>query len=260
MYEIKYKNLLLEILNTGENKINRTNVKTYSIFGKSLFHNLNDGFPVLTSKKMYFKNIIHELIWIINGETNIKYLKDNNVNIWNNWADKNGDLGPIYGYQLRNFNNQYDQLKSLIYNLKNDPFSRRHLVTLWNPLQLDQMKLPPCHFSFQFYITNDNKLNLNVFMRSCDAFIGLPYDFALYATLLIIISKEINMSPNILQLNFTDLHIYENHISQLNKYINNKIHALPELIYDGNINNLNINDFNLINYNCEPYIKADIVI
>lgn len=171
MFEKKYKKLLQNILINNEYRDNRTGVNTYSSFGKSLSHNINEGFPMLTSKKMYLKNFIHELIWIINGETNIKYLTENKVSIWNQWADISGELGPVYGYQLRSFNGEYDQLLKLIDNIKKDPFSRRHLVSLWNPLQLDKMALPPCYFAFQFYVTTTKKLNVNVFMRSCDAFL-----------------------------------------------------------------------------------------
>jgi thymidylate synthase len=258
MFEENYKKLLLNILFENDYKPNRTGYNTYSSFGKFLKHNINEGFPMLTSKKLYLKNFIHELIWIINGETNIKYLLDNKVIIWNKWADINGNLGPIYGYQLRNFNGEKDQLIETINNIKKDPYSRRHLISLWNPIQLNEMVLPPCHFAFQFYVTTNKKLNLNVFMRSCDAFIGLPYDFALYSALLLIIAKETNLQANEIQFNFTDLHIYENHLQGVIKYINNPKHNLPTLIYNGNINNLNINNFTLLNYKSEEFIKVDI--
>lgn len=258
MFEKKYKELLANILTDNDYKPNRTGTNTYSTFGKSLSHNMAEGFPILTSKKIYSKNFIHELIWMINGETNIKYLVENNVSIWNQWADINGELGPIYGYQLRNFNGEKDQLLELIENIKKDPFGRRHLITLWNPIQLVKMILPPCHFAFQFYVTTTKKLNLNVFMRSCDAFVGLPYDFALYAALLLVIAKETQLEPNELQFNFTDLHIYETHLKGVVQYLNNPAHPLPKMTYIGNINKLNINDFTLLNYVSEAFIKVEV--
>lgn len=258
MFEQKYKELLSNILINNNYTPNRTGTNTYSVFGKILSHNMSDGFPILTSKKIYLKNFIHELIWLINGNTNIKYLTDNNVNIWNSWANADGELGPVYGYQLRNFNGEKDQLLELIKNIKKDPFSRRHVVTFWNPIQLAEMILPPCHFAFQFYVTTTQKLNLNVFMRSCDAFIGLPYDFALYAAMLLVIAKETQLEPNELQFNFTDLHIYENHLEGVTKYLNNPTHKLPKMVYTGNINTLNINNFTLLNYVSEAFIKVEV--
>lgn len=258
MFEEKYKQLLVDILANNNYRDNRTGIKTYSNFGKTLSHNLNDGFPMLTSKKIYYKNFLHELIWTINGDTNVKYLIDNNVSIWNQWADINGNLGPIYGYQLRNFNGEHDQLNELIYNINKEPFSRRHLISLWNPIQLNKMVLPPCHFAFQIYITENKEMNMNVFMRSCDAFVGLPYDFAMYSAFLMVLSKETNNKPNIIQFNFTDLHIYENHINGVIEYINNPTYTLPTLNYTGSINSLKIEDFTLLNYKSENFIKVPI--
>jgi thymidylate synthase len=222
-------------------------------------HNLKDGFPLITSKKMFLKNFAHELIWMLNGDTNIKYLQDNGVSIWNEWADENGDLGPTYGYQLRHFNGEKDQIVELIENIKKDPHSRRHLLTMWNPLQLDDMALPPCHFACQFYVHGDN-LNVNAFMRSGDLFIGIPYDFAFYALLLKVIAKEVGLNASTIKLNITDCHVYENHVPQVLTYLSNKEHKLPAVTYDGNLNNLNYSDFELINYTSEGFIKTQIAV
>lgn len=259
-FELKYRALLIDAISSGDYKVNRTGVNSYSLFGSTIKHNLQDGFPIITGRKIFHKNFLHELIWFINGESNIKYLNDNKVYIWDSWADKNGDLGPVYGYQLRSFNGVYDQLTGLINNIKVDKLSRRHLVTLWNPLQLSEMRLPPCYFSFQFIVDSKNRINLNVFMRSCDLFIGLPYDFSLFATLVHIVAKEVNCIPGVLQFNITDAHIYENHISNVCKYMTLPIYNLPKLTFIGNINKLNINDFSILNYKSGPHIKSEIAI
>lgn len=259
-FENDYKNLLLAVIKENSLNKNRTENDAYSSFALNLKHDLNKGFPLLTSKKMFLKNFVHELIWFLNGETNIKYLKDNNVNIWNEWADQNGDLGPTYGAQLRRFNGKKDQLMELIYNLKNNKTSRRHLITIWNPLQLEQMKLPPCYHSMQFYVDCNDNISLDVSMRSGDLFIGVPYDFALLSTLLIVIAKEVNLKPKCLNLNITDCHIYKNHLYNVIEYINKPTHSLPNLTYIGSLNNLKSSDFTLLNYESENFIKSEISI
>jgi len=259
-FENSYKNLLLSVIKENTLNKNRTGNDAYSSFALNLKHDLNDGFPLLTSKKMFLKNFAHELIWFLNGDTNIKYLKDNNVNIWNSWADKNGDLGPTYGAQLRNFNGERDQLMELIYNLKNNKTSRRHLITIWNPLQLEYMKLPPCYHSMQFYVDCNDNISLNVSMRSGDLFIGVPYDFALLSTMLIVIAKEVNLKPKYLNLSITDCHVYKNHLHNVIEYINNPLHDLPRLTYIGNLSSLKISDFTLLNYESEKFIKSKISI
>ena len=259
-FEKKYKDLLLNVIKENSLNKNRTGNDTYSSFALSIKHDLNDGFPLLTSKKMFLKNFIHELIWFLNGDTNIKYLKDNNVNIWNEWADENGNLGPTYGAQLRNFNGTLDQLSKLVYDLKHDKTSRRHLITIWNPLQLDQMKLPPCYHSMQFYVDSNDNISLDVSMRSGDLFVGVPYDFALLSTLLIVIAEEVNLKPKCLNLNITDCHIYKNHIFNVVEYLNKSTHKLPNLTYVGTLSNLKSSDFTLLNYESENFIKTEISI
>lgn len=259
-FENNYKNLLLSVLKENTLNKNRTGNDAYSSFALNLKHDLNDGFPLLTSKKMFLKNFIHELIWFLNGDTNIKYLKDNNVNIWNEWADEKGNLGPTYGAQLRNFNGEKDQLKELIFNLKNNKTSRRHLITIWNPLQLEQMKLPPCYHSMQFYVDSNDNLSISVSMRSGDLFIGVPYDFALLSTMLIVIAKETNLKPKCLNLNIADCHIYKNHLYNVVDYINRPIHKLPTLTFIGELDSLKSSDFTLLNYESESFIKSEISI
>lgn len=259
-FELLYKKLILNTIEIGSYNPNRTGVNTYSSFGQTLTHNINDSFPIITGKKILVKNFVHELIWLLNGETNIKYLKDNNVNIWDSWASEDGELGPTYGYQLRSFNGQLDQLNELIYNLKNDKYSRRHIITLWNPLQTKDMTLPPCYFSFQFYVNSKDELSLNVFMRSCDLFIGLPYDFAALSLFLIVIASEVNLKPSVIQFNITDAHIYENQLPQIIKYLNSPIYDLPKITYIGNLKTINANDFTLINYQHGNFLKTPISI
>ena len=259
-FEIKYKELLTDCFKSGSYNSNRTGINTYSSFGKNISHNLKNGFPIVTGKKILSKNFIHELIWILNGDTNTKYLKDNNVSIWDNWADKNGDIGLSYGYQLRKFNGEFDQLKLVIEQIKNDKYSRRHLVNLWNPLQIDKMNLPPCYFAFQFYVNNKDEISVNVFMRSCDLFIGFPYDFALFAAMLIVIAKETNLKASIINFNITDCHVYENQVDSVIKYINLPTFKLPKLTFIGNLNTINGNDFSLLGYKSGIFMKTKIAI
>lgn len=259
-FESKYKELLLDCFKNGSYNENRTGIKTYSTFAKGISHNLRDGFPIITGKKILQKNFIHELIWILNGNTNIKYLNDNNVSIWDNWADSNGDIGLSYGYQLRKFNGEFDQLKFIIEQIKKDKYSRRHVVNLWNPLQVDKMNLPPCYFAFQFYVNNKDEISANVSMRSCDLFVGFPYDFALFAAMLIVIGKETQLKPSIINFNITDAHVYENQIDTIIKYINKPTFKLPKLTYIGNLKSIKSDDFSLLEYKSGIFIKTKIAI
>ena len=259
-FEQDYKAILINVINNGSYQPNRTNTNTFSLFGLTLTHNLNEGFPIVTGKAIFQKNFIHELIWFVNGETNIKYLNDNNVKIWDSWADENGELGNVYGYQMRNFCGIFDQLTELINNLKSDKYSRRHIITLWNPIDLHKMALPPCYFSFQFHVDNKDNLNLNVFMRSCDLFVGLPYDFAMFAALLHVIAKEVGLKANLLQFNITDAHIYENHLKNILLYLQNDTFDLPQFTFIGNINSLKYSDFAILNYKHGKFLKSEISI
>jgi thymidylate synthase len=255
-FELKYKKILLNILLKGENQ-NSRNGEVKVLNNIKISHNLNCGFPILTGRKILLKNFIYELIWFLNGETNIKYLKQNNVNIWDLWADKNGDLGKVYGYQLRKFNGITDQLNYVINELTINKYSRRAVVNLWNASEINEMALPPCHYSFQFNIYK-NKLNITVNMRSCDMMLGFPNDICFYSSLLLVISNELNLKPGNICFFISNAHIYNNQIESLAEYLNKKIYKLPKMTFIGNLKNLNFNNFTLLNYNSEPLIKIKI--
>lgn len=260
-FEQNYKGLLLYTLNQGDLRPNRTGVNTYGTFGCELRHNLIEGFPIITGRKIFQKNFIHELIWFLSGNTNIKYLQDNNVHIWDEWADQKGDLGPVYGHQLRHFgDSDTDQLKNLIYNLQNDKFGRRHIITLWHPGFLNKMKLPPCYYSFEFYVDSKDNLSIKVNMRSCDLFIGLPYDFSMFACLLMVIASEVKLKASEVIFSMGDTHIYENHIENVLKYNKCEIFDLPKMTYVGQLDSIKGSDFTLINYKCGEHIKSKVAV
>lgn len=252
-YEKKYKNIIQKIINKGIYRDDRTGVGCYSVFNQSLQINVSKYFPILTGRKMFEKTFKTEFEWFINGETNIKRLQDAGVKIWDSWADENGNLGPVYGHQLINFNsNGYNQLECLINSIKNNPNSRRHIVSLWNPLQLNEMKLPPCYLYFQFFVEN-NKLNMFVLQRSGDLIAGIPYDVALFTLFLLYISEKTGYKANKLNLNIIDAHIYKNQLEVANEYLKRDILNLPTYKYKNE-------QLNIINYNCNSFIKIPIAI
>ena len=278
----QYLDLLQHIKEKGVKKEDRTGTGTISVFGYQMRFNLQEGFPLVTTKKLHLRSIIHELIWFINGETNIKYLKENGVTIWDEWADNKGNLGPIYGHQWRNWNSDgIDQLQDVIYSLKNNPSSRRMIVTAWNPNIIpdssksfsDNVKngkaaLPPCHAFFQFYVS-DNKLSCQMYQRSADVFLGLPYDIAMYGLLLEMIADGFDMKPGTLIASLGDCHLYNNHLKQAEEYIAAEQYDLPQLKLDwGGIKlREGANDFVFIpnldtirieNYKHSPFIKAEL--
>ena len=229
--EIKYKSILSKCLKKGTYRNDRTNVGSYSIFNQSLSWTLNKTFPIITGRKIYENIFNTEFDWFINGETNIKRFKENNVKIWNEWADENGELGPVYGYQLLNFNNSnINQLNQVIESIKQNPDSRRHIISLWNPQQLKDMALPPCYLYFQFFVDN-NKLNMFVVQRSGDLFLGIPYDIALFSKLLLYVSYETNMKANNINLQIVDAHIYKNQVESIYDYLNTKTYNFPKFTY-----------------------------
>ena len=253
-----YQNLLREVINKGIDKKDRTGTGTKSIFGASIRHDMSDGFPILTTKKVAFKTMVTELKWFLRGDTNIKYLKDNNCKIWDGDYERSGrtdgDLGPIYGKQWRDING-IDQLENLITGIISNPDSRRHLVDSWNVEDLDKMTLPPCHYSFQCYVA-DGKLSLMWNQRSADLFLGVPFNISSYGLLLLLLCKETRLEPGELIGNFGDLHLYNNHINQAEEQIERYSYVLPEAkvlcfdIYRGDF------DVDLINYKSHPSIKA----
>ncbi|WP_339022502.1 thymidylate synthase [Spiroplasma endosymbiont of Crioceris asparagi] len=286
----QYLNILKEILKENNNKEDRTKVGTISKFGVQQRYDLRKGFPLLTTKKVYFKAILVELLWFIRGNTNIKYLVDNNVNIWNEWpyqnftkskdyknetlaefvekikndvsfAKKYGDLGPVYGKQWRDFNG-VDQFKKLIENLKKDPNSRRHIVSAWNPNEVDKMLLPPCHTLFQLYVAEDKYLDLQMYQRSADMFLGAPFNIASYSLLLILIAREVNLIPRYFIHTIGDAHIYKNHIEQVKCQIQRKPYKLSniEITSNKNIFEIDHEDIILKNYKHHSKIVAPIAV
>jgi thymidylate synthase len=262
----QYLNLLDNVLQNGEKKEDRTGTGTVSVFGHQMRFNLADGFPVLTTKKLHLKSIIHELLWFLKGETNIKYLQDNGVRIWNEWADENGDLGPIYGYQWRSWpssdGKHIDQISQVIDTIKSNPDSRRMLVSAWNVGQLDKMNLPPCHILFQFYVAN-GKLSCQLYQRSADIFLGVPFNIASYALLTLMVAQVTGLEPGDFVHTLGDGHIYMNHIEQVNLQLTRDPFTLPQMKINPEVKSIfdfKFEDFELINYNAHPHIKGKVAI
>ncbi len=262
----QYHDLLRHILDNGCEKTDRTGTGTRSVFGYQLRFNLADGFPLVTTKKLHLKSIIYELLWFLNGDTNIKYLKDHGVSIWDEWADANGNLGPVYGYQWRSWpgrnGEKIDQISKLIDQLKKKPDSRRHIVTAWNPADVDDMALPPCHAIFQFYVAN-NKLSCQLYQRSCDTFLGLPFNIASYALLVHMIAQQCDFEVGDFVWTGGDVHIYNNHIDQVNLQLTREPFALPQLKLrrkPASIFDYQFEDFEIVNYQAHPSIKAPIAV
>jgi thymidylate synthase len=262
----QYHKLLRHILENGQKKEDRTGTGTLSVFGYQMRFDLAKGFPLVTTKKLHLKSIIYELLWFLNGDTNIKYLKDHGVSIWNEWADANGNLGPVYGYQWRNWpgrnGEQIDQISKLMDQLKKKPDSRRHIVTAWNPADVDQMALPPCHALFQFYVA-DGKLSCQLYQRSCDTFLGLPFNIASYALLVHMIAQQCDLEPGEFVWTGGDVHIYNNHLEQVQLQLTREPFPLPTLEIKRKPDSLfeyQFEDFQILNYQSHPGIKAPIAV
>ena len=259
----QYLDLLQDIMDNGVDKTDRTGVGTRSVFGRQMRFDLSKGFPLVTTKKVHLKSIIHELLWFIKGDTNIKYLQDNGVRIWNEWADENGDLGPVYGAQWRNWNNDgIDQLADVIERIKKTPNDRRLIVTAWNPSQIGQMKLPPCHMMFQFYVAN-GKLSCMLYQRSCDMFLGVPFNIASYALLTMMIAQVCNLKPGEFIHTLGDTHIYHNHFEQVKEQLSHTPLPLPQMKINPllkDINDFKYEDFELVGYESYGTIKAQVAV
>lgn len=260
----QYLELLDHVLKNGTEKKDRTGTGTLSVFGYQMRFNLEDGFPLMTTKKLHLKSIIHELLWFLQGNTNVKYLQDNGVRIWNEWADENGELGRVYGYQWRSWtnsdNNKIDQISNVIHSIKNNPDSRRHVVSAWNAGDLDKMALPPCHILFQFYVAN-GKLSCQLYQRSADIFLGVPFNIASYSLLLMMMAQITGLKPFEFIHTLGDAHLYLNHIEQAKLQLSRKPKKLPDMRLNKNIKNLfgfSYEDFTLENYNADPHIKGNI--
>lgn len=262
----QYHDLLQHLLDNGAHKSDRTGTGTQSVFGYQMRFNLADGFPVLTTKKVHLRSIIHELLWFLKGDTNIQYLKDNGVSIWDEWADENGNLGPVYGYQWRSWPNpdgtHTDQIAKLIDGLKKNPDSRRHIVSAWNPSFIDQMALPPCHCLFQFYVA-DGKLSCQLYQRSCDTFLGVPFNIASYALLTLMIAQVCGYELGEFVWTGGDVHLYSNHVEQAKLQLTRDFRALPTMKLNPDVKDLfdfTFDDFTLENYDPHPHIKAAVAV
>ena len=262
----QYLNLLNHVMNHGDKKNDRTGTGTLSIFGYQMRFDLSEKFPLLTTKKVHLKSVIYELLWFLKGSTNIKYLQDNGVSIWDEWADEHGDLGPVYGSQWRSWrthdNRSIDQIEKLIIDLKTNPDSRRLIVSAWNVSEIENMKLPPCHCFFQFYVAN-NKLSCQLYQRSADIFLGVPFNIASYALLTLMIAQVVNLEPGEFVHTLGDAHIYSNHFDQVNEQLTRQPKELPTMHINSNVKNIfdfKFEDFKLSDYDPYPLIKAPVAI
>lgn len=262
----QYLDLLTHVMNNGADRGDRTGTGTRSVFGHQMRFALGEGFPVLTTKKLHLKSIIHELLWFLSGDTNIRYLKDNGVRIWDEWADENGDLGPVYGYQWRSWpapnGESIDQIANLVGQIKNNPNSRRLIVSAWNPAQVEDMALPPCHCLFQFYVA-DGKLSCQLYQRSADIFLGVPFNIASYALLTIMLAQVCDLKLGDFILTLGDAHLYANHFEQAELQLTRSPKSLPKMLINPDVNDVfsfRYEDFTLEGYEADSTIKAAIAV
>ena len=262
----QYLDLLSHIMENGVAKEDRTGTGTRSVFGHQMRFNLADGFPLLTTKKLHLKSIIHELLWFLNGDTNVKYLQDNGVRIWNEWADDNGDLGHIYGYQWRSWpdynGGHIDQIKEVVETIKNNPDSRRIIVSAWNVADLPNMNMPPCHAFFQFYVA-DGKLSLQLYQRSADCFLGVPFNIASYALLLMMMAQVTGLEAGDFVHTLGDTHIYNNHFEQVKEQLTREPRRLPRMVINPEVKSIfdfKFEDFTLEDYDPHPHIKGIVAV
>ncbi len=262
----QYHDLMRHVLDKGATKTDRTGTGTISVFGYQMRYNLQEGFPMMTTKKVHMKSILHELLWFLKGDTNIKYLKDNGVSIWDEWADENGNLGPVYGSQWRSWpaadGRHIDQITQVINQIKNTPDSRRMIVSAWNVGEIDKMKLPPCHAFFQFYVA-DGKLSCQLYQRSADIFLGVPFNIASYAILTMMVAQVCNLKPGEFIHTLGDAHLYSNHIEQANLQLSRDLRKLPTLKINPDVKDIfgfKFEDFTLEGYDPHPHIKAAVAV
>jgi thymidylate synthase len=262
----QYQDLVRHVLSNGNKKEDRTGTGTVSVFGYQMRFDLNEGFPLLTTKKVHLKSIIHELLWFLQGSTNIAYLKENGVRIWDEWADENGDLGPVYGYQWRNWpkpdGTHIDQITQVVNMIKNNPDSCRLIVSAWNVADVDQMKLPPCHAFFQFYVA-DGKLSCQLYQRSADIFLGVPFNIASYALLTMMVAQVCELKLGDFVHTLGDAHIYSNHFEQMNEQLTRDLRSLPTMHINPNVKDIfefKFEDFTLEGYDPHPPIKGVVAV
>ena len=262
----QYQDLMRHVMTHGHNKADRTGTGTRSVFGYQMRFDLAQGFPLLTTKKLHLRSIIHELLWFLKGDTKIQYLKDNNVSIWDEWADENGDLGPVYGYQWRSWptpdGRHIDQIQTILQQIQHNPDSRRIMVSAWNPALIDQMALPPCHALFQFYVA-EGKLSCQLYQRSADIFLGVPFNIASYALLTMMIAQVCGLQYGEFIHTLGDAHIYSNHFAQTELQLSREPRPLPTMKLNPAVTDLfafTFDDFELINYDPHPHIKAEVAV
>ena len=259
----QYLDVLRDIMENGVDKPNRTGIDTRSVFGRQMHFDLGQGFPLVTTKKVFLKGIIYELLWLLSGNTNIKFLTDHGVKIWNEWADKNGNLGPVYGAQWRNFNGAgIDQIKDVIERIKTNPNDRRMIVTAWNPCQIDQMALPPCHCFFQFYVA-EGKLSCMLYQRSCDMFLGVPFNIASYGLLTMMMAQVTGLKLGEYVHTLGDAHIYHNHFDQVREQLSRTPYPLPQMKINPavkNIDDFKYEDFELVGYQCHDKLTGAVAV
>lgn len=262
----QYLDLLTHVINNGTSKSDRTGTGTLSVFGHQSRYDLSQGFPLVTTKKMHLKSIIHELLWFLTGDTNIRYLQENGVRIWNEWADQNGELGPVYGYQWRSWptpdGQHIDQITQVVNSIKNNPDSRRHMISAWNVGQIDQMKLPPCHILVQFYVA-DGKLSCQLYQRSADIFLGVPFNIASYALLTLMMAQVCNLQPGDFIHTLGDAHIYLNHMDQVNLQLTRQPFPLPQMKINPEVKSIfdfKFEDFELTGYQSHPHIAGKVAV
>ncbi len=262
----QYLDLMQHVLDHGVKKEDRTGTGTVSVFGHQMRFDLSQGFPCVTTKKLHLRSIIHELLWFLKGDTNIQYLKDNGVSIWDEWADENGNLGPVYGYQWRNWptpdGRHIDQISQVIDQIKNNPDSRRIIVSAWNVAEIENMALPPCHAFFQFYVA-DGKLSCQLYQRSADIFLGVPFNIASYALLTMMVAQVCDLQPGDFVHTLGDAHIYSNHLEQAQLQLSREPRALPGMRINPEVKDLfdfSFDDFELVDYDPHPHIKAAVAV
>jgi thymidylate synthase len=262
----QYHDLMRHVMQNGVKKTDRTGTGTVSVFGYQMRFNLEEGFPLVTTKKLHLRSIIHELLWFLKGDTNIQYLKENGVSIWDEWADENGNLGPVYGYQWRSWpsadGRHIDQITDVINALKNNPDSRRIIVSAWNVGEISKMKLPPCHAFFQFYVA-DGKLSCQLYQRSADIFLGVPFNIASYALLTLMVAQVCDLKPGDFVHTFGDAHLYLNHLEQTELQLSREFRPLPTMKINPNVKSIfdfKFEDFELLNYDPHPHIKAPVAV
>lgn len=262
----QYLDLMQHVLEHGHVKTDRTGTGTRSVFGYQMRFDLSEGFPLVTTKKLHLKSIVHELLWFLSGDTNIRYLKENGVSIWNEWADENGDLGPVYGYQWRSWpapdGGKVDQIVKLLEMIRSTPDSRRLIVSAWNPALVDQMALPPCHSLFQFYVAGD-RLSCQLYQRSADIFLGVPFNIASYALLTMMVAQVCGLQPGDFVHTLGDAHLYSNHLDQAREQLARTPHALPRMLLNPEVHDLfafRFDDFRLEGYDPHPHIKAAVAV